>query len=261
MQDSYVCVSFPTGKKYSFLSTEFFLPTKYTLTRPLASGAHGYVIAAVDTTTLKCKAIKKHTNVLARRDSVVHLLRELVTYECLPDHDSVQKAQDVYTAGDDIYTVFELMDFSLKDVILGQALQPEYCRHFIRQILLALHHLHSSGIMHRDLKPENILVNKDCSLRLADFGLVRMFTQSEAFTYYVVTRWYRPPELLLVHQEYTCVIDTWSAGCIFAELFLKQPLFRGENYYAQLALIVQTLGTQNLEDYQGILSPEALQVL
>ena len=109
-------------------------------------------------------------------------------------------------------------------------------------------------ILHRDLKPQNILVNSSCELVICDFGLARCTSTSgdagldetgeptEAndgaavgpLTVYVVTRWYRAPELLLGSPEYGEPVDVWSAGCILAEILGRKPLFRGSNYMHQL---------------------------
>jgi mitogen-activated protein kinase 1/3 len=60
-------------------------------------------------------------------------------------------------------------------------------------------------------------------------------------TEYVVTRWYRAPELLLNCSEYTEAIDVWSVGCIFMELLNRKPLFPGKDYVQQLVLITEVL--------------------
>jgi serine/threonine protein kinase len=60
-------------------------------------------------------------------------------------------------------------------------------------------------------------------------------------TDYVVTRYYRPPELLLLSAKYTCSVDIWSAGCIVAELITRQTLFKGGDYIQQLDLILNAL--------------------
>lgn len=53
--------------------------------------------------------------------------------------------------------------------------------------------------MHRDLKPSNLLVNKDCTLKICDLGLARGYENQEDGdkTEYVVTRFYRAPEVIL----------------------------------------------------------------
>ena len=56
-------------------------------------------------------------------------------------------------------------------------------------------------------------------------------------TEYVVTRWYRAPELLLSCEHYTAAIDIWSVGCIMAELLGRKPLFPGKDYVDQLKVI------------------------
>ena len=61
-------------------------------------------------------------------------------------------------------------------------------------------------------------------------------------TEYVVTRWYRAPEVMLCSQHYTSAVDIWSTGCCFAELIGVKPLFQGEDYVEQLQLITGILG-------------------
>lgn len=63
-------------------------------------------------------------------------------------------------------------------------------------------------------------------------------------TEHVVTRWYRPPELMLCADgNYTAAVDMWSVGCIFAELLGRKPLFPGKNFMHQLCLIFEVIGT------------------
>lgn len=60
---------------------------------------------------------------------------------------------------------------------------------------------------------------------------------------HVVTRWYRPPELMLCPDGlYTYAVDMWSVGCIFAELLGRKPLFPGKNFVHQLTLIFDVIG-------------------
>nr|CAC07961.2 putative mitogen-activated protein kinase 7 [Leishmania mexicana mexicana] len=66
-----------------------------------------------------------------------------------------------------------------------------------------------------------------------------------SLTDYVVTRYYRAPELLIMGR-YNHAIDMWSAGCILAEMVLRRPLFAGANYLSQLALILETPGLRGV---------------
>lgn len=88
-------------------------------------------------------------------------------------------------------------------------------------------HLHSADVIHRDLKPSNIVVKSDCTLKILDFGLARATTGNNTFmmTPYVVTRYYRAPEVIL-GMGYKENVDIWSVGCIMGPLYLfKCPLF------------------------------------
>ena len=127
----------------------------------------------------------------------------------------------------------------------------------MKQLLEALKAMHSLGIYHRDIKPGNILVTQDCQLRLTDFGFARHCNDVTAdcleretpLTEYVVTRWYRAPELLLAPATvYTEVIDLWSAGCILAEMINRRPLFPGSGYVDQVQQIFSVIGLRDIKD-------------
>jgi len=89
--------------------------------------------------------------------------------------------------------------------------------------------MHKAHVMHRDLKTSNLLYSNSGLLKVCDFGLARTFSKKRNYTNWVVTMWYRSPELLLGCQEYDEKIDMWSVGCIFAELILREPLFAGKS--------------------------------
>jgi len=119
--------------------------------------------------------------------------------------------------------------------------------------------MHSADVIHRDLKPENILINgADCNVKITDFGLARGVCKDDienTATEYVVTRWYRSPEVMCSAGFYDESVDIWSLGCIFAELILRRPLFPGQNYLDQLKIIFEVMGTP--KDLTWIKTPEA----
>lgn len=114
-----------------------------------------------------------------------------------------------------------------------------FLQYFLYQILRGLKYIHSARVIHRDLKPSNLLLNANCELKICDFGLARPTAENDIMTEYVVTRWYRAPELLLNSTDYTAAIDIWSVGCIFMELLNRRPLFAGRDHMHQMCLVTQ----------------------
>jgi mitogen-activated protein kinase 1/3 len=133
-------------------------------------------------------------------------------------------------------------------------------QYFLYQLLRGLKYVHSANVLHRDLKPSNLLVNANCDLKIADFGLARTTSDTNFMTEYVVTRWYRAPELLLNCSEYTEAIDVWSVGCIFMELLNRKPLFPGKDYVQQLVLITEVLSL-NVFVFRSFVSRKFQQVM
>merc|ERR1711943_75953 len=95
------------------------------------------------------------------------------------------------------------------------------------------------------MKPSNLLVNANCDLAICDFGLARGVEVEflEDLTEYVVTRWYRAPELLAECQNYGKTVDVWALGCIFAEMLCRKPFFQGRDARNQLHVICRVIGT------------------
>jgi len=121
--------------------------------------------------------------------------------------------------------------------------------------------MHTGNIMHRDLKPSNLLINTDCDLKICDFGLSRGFGEVDEIlkkTAYVVTRWYRAPEVSLLIKSYNQSLDMWSVGCIFAELLQRLTLFPGETNTDQVIMVLDILGVPDDDDLDFIDNEQAL---
>ncbi len=239
----------------------------YRLVKLIGKGAYGAVYLAEDATGSRV-AVKYIVNAFTGATDARRIFREIKVMQHF-QHPNIVELKGIILPRDTenftgMYIVSELMETDLHRVIHSrQDLTSDHISYFIYQLLCALKHLHAASVLHRDLKPSNLLVNSDCSLKICDFGLAREtdVTLSVALTEYVVTRWYRAPEVLLSGGQYTAAIDVWSVGCILGELLMRRPLFPGENYLHQLQLIMQTLGSPSLDDLHFVQTEAARQFI
>lgn len=230
---------------------KFVIDERYNSLKPIGDGSYGFVVSAIDSVTGNKVAIKKVKDTFADVVDAKRILRELKLLRHLNGHENIITIHDIMTFPhdtdqfEDIYIVTNLMESDLDRIIRSkQVLTDKHMKFFLYQILRGLKYIHSANVLHRDLKPSNLLVNSNCDLALCDFGLARGFEDAsdEVLTEYVVTRWYRAPELLCESETYGKSVDIWSVGCIFAELFSNKPFFRGENPPHQLEVIVRKIG-------------------
>ena len=163
-------------------------------------------------------------------------------------------------ATEGVYLVTECFDSDLHQIIHSkQPLSDDHAQFFMYQLLRGLKALHSAKVVHRDLKPGNLLVNKNCDLKICDFGMARgIDDRSRALTDYVCTRWWRAPELLVENEKYGPEVDIWAAGCIFGELLGRKTLLPGRDYLDQLKLIVKMLGSPTDADLASVENQQAV---
>ncbi|KAH9719430.1 mitogen-activated protein kinase 4 [Citrus sinensis] len=235
--------------QYNVYGNLFEVSSKYVPPiRPIGRGAYGIVCAAVNSETREEVAIKKIGNAFDNIIDARRTLREIKLLRHM-EHENVIAIKDIIRPPkkdtfNDVYIVYELMDTDLHQIIRSdQQLTDDHCQYFLYQLLRGLKYVHSASVLHRDLKPSNLLLNASCDLKIGDFGLARTTSETDFMTEYVVTRWYRAPELLLNCTEYTAAIDIWSVGCILGEIMTREPLFPGKDYVHQLRLITELIGS------------------
>ncbi|KAH8070051.1 MAP kinase [Aureococcus anophagefferens] len=204
---------------------QFYIDVRYTNLRPIGGGSYGVVCSADDTATGRRVAIKKIANVFSDLVDAKRILREIKLLRHFGSHENIVQVKDIITVPpntidfSDVYIVTNLMERARR--VLGrrpearkpppraprsdldriitsrQTLTNQHHQYFLYQILRGLKYIHSASVLHRDLKPSNLLVNSNCDLAICDFGLARGFDDDAGkLTEYVVTRWYRAPELL-----------------------------------------------------------------
>ncbi|KAL4857163.1 Serine/threonine-protein kinase PRP4 [Chlorella vulgaris] len=141
--------------------------------------------------------------------------------------------------------VFESMDMNLRELTKrygrGIGLSINAVRVYAQQMLVSLYHLKNCGVLHADIKPDNILVNdRRTVVKLCDFGSA-MFSGDNEITPYLVSRFYRAPEVIL-GLPYEYPMDMWSIGCVVYELFTGHILFPGKTNNEMLKLMMDVKG-------------------
>ncbi|RLN74223.1 hypothetical protein BBJ28_00000590 [Nothophytophthora sp. Chile5] len=259
----------------------FHVDPKYQPLDAIGQGSYGVVCSVHNSETDEKLAIKKITPMAGDEWDATHTLREIRLMRCLGAHENIISLKDLSMCQekDELYMMMELADTDLHRLIQSSCpLTEGHIRVIMFQLLSGVKAMHDNGVLHRDLKPGNLLLNKDCELKITDFGLARMMPKEaqlglepaaaseevhvSPMTEYVVTRWYRPPELMLSPNGcYDGAVDMWSVGCILGELVSRKPLFPGTDFMDQLTRVFQVLPVPEPEDRGYIIEKDALKFL
>ncbi|KAL6893612.1 hypothetical protein ACP4OV_007710 [Aristida adscensionis] len=160
----------------------------------------------------------------------------------------------------DLCLVMECLGPTLQDVLHEQRrrrrrrrrpLLPEATvRSVMWQLLSGAKKIHERRIVHRDIKTKNILVGGDHTLvKICDFGLAMSMVSEKPPYKPAGTLRYMAPEVLLEMPDYDAAVDTWSLGCVMAELIAGEVPFQGESEELQLCEIFSVLGVPDAKTW------------
>ena len=219
--------------------------TDYEILGKLGEGTFGEVHRARSKKTGAVVALKKILMHNEKDGFPITALREIKLLKLL-SHVNILKLEEMavehHAKSNDkkkraiMYMVTPYMDHDLSGLLENPSVtftEPQI-KCYMMQLLEGLAYLHEQRILHRDMKAANLLINNKGILQIADFGLARHYDEDppvrghgggEAkrdYTTLVVTRWYRPPELLMHLRKYTTAIDLWGVGFV-----LLEPLYKG----------------------------------
>ncbi|XBI81925.1 hypothetical protein VPH35_090728 [Triticum aestivum] len=214
--------------------------TDYQETRALGVGAYGGVVEARHLTNGWTVAVKKplpcaHEGAgIACGCADARTLREAAFLAACHRHRAIVelRALSLDRCAGKLSVVMECVGPSLHEHRRGRPFPEADVRCIMEQLLGAAKHMHGLCISHCDIKPRNILVGADgiSSVKICDLGLAHG------------TRRYMAPEMLLGKTDYDATVDTWSLGCVMAELLSGKPLFDGDDDAQQLLAIFRVLG-------------------
>uniref|UniRef100_A0AAA9S1Z1 Cyclin-dependent kinase 20 n=2 Tax=Bovidae TaxID=9895 RepID=A0AAA9S1Z1_BOVIN len=199
---------------------------QYCILGRIGEGAHGIVFKAKHVETGEIVALKK---VALRRleDGIPNqVLREIKALQEIEDSQYVVQLKAVFPHGAGFVLAFEFMLSDLAEVVrhTQRPLAQAQVKSYLQMLLKGVAFCHANNIVHRDLKPANLLISASGQLKIADFGLARVFSPDG-------------------NRLYTHQVATRAVGCILGELLNGSPLFPGENDIEQLCCVLRILGT------------------
>lgn len=244
----------------------------YEILSKLGEGTFGEVHKAQSLRTGRIVALKKILMHNEKDGFPITALREIKLLKML-SHPNILKLEEMAVERNKgegrkkaiMYMVTPYMDHDLSGLLENPSVhftEPQI-KCYMLQLLKGLEHLHANKILHRDMKAANLLINNKGVLQIADFGLARPYDDpipqpgkgggeaTREYTTLVVTRWYRPPELLLQLRRYTTAIDMWGVGCVFGEMFKGKPILAGNSDLNQAQMIFDLVGSPTEENMPG----------
>lgn len=250
-----VLMSFVTGKVMEIPDEDLLgrcrFVSEFEKLNRIGEGTYGIVYRAKDTKTNAIVALKKVRMEHEKDGFPVSSLREIsILLSCR--HENIVQLNEV-VVGRSLESIFLVMEYCEQDLasLLDNMQQPfteSQVKCIMLQVLKGLQYLHQRYIIHRDLKVSNLLMTDKGCVKIADFGLARIFSvPSKNMTPKVVTLWYRAPEILFGSKTHTTAIDMWAVGCILGELLSHRPLLPGRTEVHQIELIIELLGTPSKE--------------
>jgi serine/threonine protein kinase len=224
----------------------------YLLRESIGSGGMSHVYRATREGTNDSYAIKTIRIENMAADFERRLRREPEVQQGI-GHENIVRLIDWFRVRDEFFVVMEYIEGrSLAELIYRESgpMPFERARGYMRQMLRAVNHLHSLGIIHRDIKPSNILVRHDDVVKLADFGIAK-FTWQQGQT--KTQKGLGTPEYMSPEQARGTNIDhrsdIYSLGITFFEMLTaRKPFARGEETPAAYVEVIQSILSKPLPD-------------
>jgi CRP-like cAMP-binding protein len=236
-------------KKAKEASGELMQINDYVFSKQLGQGSFGKVMLATHEQTQKqfaVKVVRRKTQKSLNKFEVnggEELQREIAAMTRLvhphivqlveviddPTFESVYMVQELMEGG-------ELMDLLYPDPddrVIATPLDANVARGYVRQMITAVHYMHTKGIVHRDLKPQNILLTKDCkTVKICDFGTACFLNDAKSLTVPKGTPAFMAPEILSASTVAKSgpEADVWSLGATLYNLVCGRQPFVANDY-------------------------------
>lgn len=215
----------------------------YRILEVLGRGGMGIVYRAEDVALSRTVALKVIDPALARDENFLRRFQAEARALARIDSPFIVRVHALRHTEVGSFIVMEYVDGgTLADVIAGGTLSWQQALPIIKQVLQALDHAHSVGVIHRDIKPSNIMLTRDGAVKVTDFGLAKMETSPDATVTKGIagTLAYMSPEQVKGSQELDHRSDLYSFGMTAYEMLTGQPAFpKGGTEFEIMRAIVE----------------------
>lgn len=153
-------------------------------------------------------------------------------------------------------SLYELMDADLHFALQHNQFTIREAQYCLFNVLNAIYFLHENNLVHQNISSQTVLVTTDFDVKITNFRHCVNTSDMKSLSKTYLTanvKSYRAPEILM--QSFDTVslpIDIFAAGCLFAEVLLRKPLFEAKHYLEQLELLVELVGVPDISDLSGI---------
>ncbi|KAF2766479.1 kinase-like protein, partial [Teratosphaeria nubilosa] len=223
------------------------LNARYAVQQQVGKGTFATVVRALDNQTGNPVAIK----IAANNETMYKAGQKEMDFLAILNQNDVEDKKHIirllrhFDHKGHMCIVFEALSADLREVLkkFGRnvGLNLKAIRSYAQQMFLALGHMKKCNILHADLKPDNILVSEKRNLlKVCDLGTAA-FADDTEITPYLVSRFYRAPEVIL-GMPFDYAIDMWSIGCTLFELYTGRILFAGADNNQMLRVIQECRG-------------------
>ncbi|CAR24473.1 putative serine/threonine protein kinase KIC1 [Lachancea thermotolerans CBS 6340] len=198
--------------------------TLFKRTEVIGRGKFGIVYKGYYIKTNRVCAIKV-LNLDSADDEVEDVQKEVQFLSSLKQVPNITHYYGSYLNNTELWVIMEYCaGGSLRTLLRPGKIGEQYIGVIMRELLIALMHIHKDGVIHRDIKAANVLITNDGHIKLCDFGVAAQLSQTKIRRQTMAgTPYWMAPEVIMEGVYYDTKVDIWSLGITAYEIATGNP--------------------------------------